>query len=102
MFLFDSHFSHGHRINQTLSDYSRWKAVYDEVKPLVKSKGGKRQTLFRNSADSKEAVVLTEFDDLHKGKQFTHSEELKQAMQRFGVAEAPTIFFLEELENVVL
>lgn len=89
-------------IRHKVSDYAKWKAVYDEAKPIVKSGGGKRQRLFRNSADSKELVVLTEFDDMSKAKQFAQSEDLKQAMQRAGVAEVPTIFFLEEVENVAL
>ena len=52
-------------IRLKVSDYAKWKAVYEEVKPLVKSKGGERQILLRNSSDSRELVVLTEFDDLN-------------------------------------
>ena len=52
-------------IRLKVSDYAKWKAVNEEVKPLVKSKGGERQILLRNSSDSRELVVLTEFDDLN-------------------------------------
>ena len=89
-------------IRLKVSDYAKWKAVYEEVKPLVKSKGGERQILLRNSSDSSELVVLSEIDYLNYAKQFAQSEELKQAMHRALVAEVATIFFLEELENVTL
>ena len=52
-------------IRHKVSDYAMWKGVYEEVKPLVKSKGGERQILLRNSSDSRELVILTEFDDLN-------------------------------------
>ena len=52
-------------IRLKVSDYAKWKAVYEEVKPLVKSKRGERQILLRNLSDSRELVVLTEFDDLN-------------------------------------
>lgn len=89
-------------VRHKVSDYGKWKAVYDELKPMVKSSGGKSQRLFKNSGDAKELVILTEFDDMNKAKQFAQSNDLKQAMQRAGVAEVPTIFFLDEVENAIL
>ena len=89
-------------VRHKVNDYAKWKAVYDEVKPMAKSKGAKRQRLLKNSAEPNELVVLTEFGDMGSAKQFAQSEELKQAMQRAGVAEAPSIFFLEEAEDVPL
>ena len=89
-------------IRHKVSDYGKWKAVYDEAKPRVKAGGGKSQRLFRNTSNPNELVVLTEFDDMNKAKEFAGSNELKQAMQKAGVAEVPTIFYLEEAENAIL
>lgn len=86
-----------HRVN----DYSKWKTFYDEGKAkVVKPNGGKRQRLFKNSANPNELLILTEFEDMGKAKQFAQSDDLKQTMQRAGVAEEPTVFFLEEIEDV--
>ena len=85
-----------------MKDYDKWKKVYDEGKKMIKSKGGKRQTLFKNSANPNELVILTEVEDMGKAKQMVESEELKQAMQNGGVDGEPTIFFLEKLEDVPL
>lgn len=89
-------------VRHKVSDYAKWKAVYDEGKSMIKSGGGKSQRLFRNSDNPNELIILTEFDDMSKAKQLVESDKLKQAMQRGGVVEVPTIFFLEEIENVTL
>lgn len=89
-------------VRHKVNDYAKWKAVYDELKGMVKSKGGQRQRLLKNSANPNELVILTEFADMGQAKQFAGSDELKQGMMRAGVAEEPTIFFLEEAENVAL
>ena len=85
-----------------MNDYARWKRVYDEGRTMVKSKGGSRQRLFRNSANPNELVILTEVEGMDRAKQLVQSDELKQAMQRGGVADEPTVFFLEEVEDTPL
>lgn len=89
-------------VRHKVGDYGKWKSVYDEGKTLVKSSGGKRQRLFKNSQNDRELVILTEFDDLEKAHKFAHSDELKQTMSKAGVAEEPTVYFLEELEDQTL
>ena len=68
----------------------------------MKSKGGPRQTLFKNSADPIELLILTEVDGMDKAKQLVQSEELRQAMQRGGVSGEPAIYFLEKVEDTPL
>lgn len=89
-------------VRHKVNDYGKWKAVYDEAKPMAKSKGAKRQRLLKNSSNANELIVLTEFDSMGAAQQFANSDELKQAMQRAGVAEEPTIYFLEEVETAQL
>ena len=89
-------------IRHTVADYDKWKAVYDELKPTVKSMGVKNQRLLKNSENPRELVVLSEVDDAGKAHEFAHSDTLKKAMQRAGVSGEPTMFFLEEVENKVL
>jgi hypothetical protein len=41
-------------------------------------------------------VILLEWDDLEKARQFAQSEDLRQAMQRAGVVDQPDVYFLNE------
>jgi heme-degrading monooxygenase HmoA len=61
---------------------------------MARSMGVKSQRILRNSADSNEVVILNEFDDLNKARQFANSDELKQVMQRADVVDTPSIYFL--------
>lgn len=89
-------------IRHAVSDYDKWKTVYDELKPTVKSMGARVQRLLKNSENGRELVVLSEFDSAAKAREFAHSETLKNAMKRAGVADTPTMYFLEEIENKTL
>jgi hypothetical protein len=45
-------------------------------------------------------VILFEWDDLKKARQFVQSEDLRQAMRRSGVSDQPDVYFLDEVERV--
>jgi hypothetical protein len=45
-------------------------------------------------------VILIEWEDLEKARQFAQSEDLRETMERAGVAEQPDIYFLEEVDTV--
>jgi len=53
--------------------------------------------VLRNADSPNEVIVLHEYDDMAKARQFAQSEELKQIMQRAGVTDHPDIYFLEEV-----
>ncbi len=55
--------------------------------------------LFRNSDDPDEIVFLMEYSDLDKVRQFVDSQDLKDAMERAGVADMPDIYFLDEADR---
>ncbi len=61
------------------------------------SRGGQ---LFRNATDPNELVILLEWDDLEKARQFTQSEDLREVMQGLGVVDHPDIYFLKDGEQV--
>jgi hypothetical protein len=42
-------------------------------------------------------VILLEWTDVKRARQFVESDDLRQAMQRAGVSGQPEIHFLEEL-----
>lgn len=73
--------------------------MFDEHNATRKASGSKGGYVFRNADDSNELVALLEWDDLAKARQFTQSEDLKEAMQRAGVAGPPDIRFLDEADR---
>jgi heme-degrading monooxygenase HmoA len=87
-------------VRHKVQDYAKWKPVFDEHSATRKVSGSQGGRLFRNAHDPNETVVLFEWDDLEKARQFAQSQDLQQAMQRAGVADQPDIYFLEEVEHV--
>ena len=87
-------------IRHKVADYSKWKPMFDQHGATRKASGSRGGQLFRNANDPNDLVILFEWDDLEKARQFTQSEDLRQTMQRAGVADQPDIYFLEEIEHV--
>ena len=87
-------------VRHKVEDYQKWKPVFDEHRPAVKQSGSKGGRLLRNADDSNEIVILLEWDALEDARQFYGSEDLRETMQRAGVADQADIYFLEEVEEV--
>jgi uncharacterized protein (DUF1330 family) len=86
-------------IRHKVEDYAKWKPVFDEHGAARKAIGSKGGYLFRNIDDPNEVVILVEGDDLQKAREFVQSEDLREAMQRSGVADRPDVYFLDEVDR---
>ena len=53
--------------------------------------------VFRSGDDPWEVLVLMEWDELERARQFAASDSLKEAMQNAGVTDDPTFTFLQEV-----
>jgi heme-degrading monooxygenase HmoA len=87
-------------VRHKVQDYARWKSVFDEDDTNRRAGGSQGGRVLRSASDPNELVLLLEWDDLAKARQFASSYKLREAMQRAGVADQPDIYFLEELEAV--
>jgi heme-degrading monooxygenase HmoA len=87
-------------VRAKFEDYARWKPVFDEHAATRKASGSKGGLVFRNANDPNELVVLLEWENLEKAYQFAQSANLREAMQRAGLADQPNVYFLEEVERV--
>jgi heme-degrading monooxygenase HmoA len=87
-------------VRHKLEDYDRWKPAFDEHTATREQNGSQGGQLFRNADDPNETVILFEWDDLDNARRFAQSDELRETMQRAGVAEQPDLYFLEEVEDV--
>lgn len=86
-------------VRHKVKDYAKWKSVFDEHGATRKASGSKAGRIFRNADDSSEVVILLEWDDLKRARQFAGSEDLRKAMERAGVSAKPDVYFLEEVER---
>jgi len=53
--------------------------VFDERRAIRKAAGSKGDRVFRNADNPNELVILLEWDDLKKAREFAQSDDLKKA-----------------------
>ena len=82
-----------------VQDYAKWKPVYDEDSATRRVQGSKGASVMRNTKDPNHLVVISEWENLEKAKNFAESEDLKKSMVKAGVAGRPAVFYLEEIEK---
>jgi heme-degrading monooxygenase HmoA len=82
-----------------VQDFARWKAVFDEHGSMRGASGSKGGHVFQSADDPNAVVVVLEWDDLSKAREFIQSADLRQAMERSGVIDQPGIYFLEQVDR---
>jgi heme-degrading monooxygenase HmoA len=83
-------------VRHKVEDYARWRPIYDEHGATRKASGSAGGRVFRSADNPNEVVILLEWDDLEKARQFAQSEDLRQTMRRAGVVDQPDVYFLNE------
>jgi heme-degrading monooxygenase HmoA len=87
-------------VRQRVRDYEQWKSAFDAHSLTRQANGSRGGQLFRNASDPNEVIMLLEWDVLETARQFVQSDELREVMQRAGVVDDPTIYFLKDGEQV--
>ena len=85
-------------IRQKVESYPKWRPAFNEQAADRQAAGqvGEPQ-VFRSGDDPWEVLVLMEWDELERARQFAASDSLKEAMQNAGVTDDPTFTFLQEV-----
>jgi len=83
-------------IQHTVKDYAEWRKVFDSAIDLRKSNGELSAQVFRDASDPNKLTVINKWNTLANAQKFAHSPELKASMEKAGVVEAPTVYFLNE------
>jgi quinol monooxygenase YgiN len=83
----------------TVSDYGKWKSVYDDLAPVRKESGVIGASVGRDPDDGNTIIVVHRFNDLDAARAFAQSKDLKEAMAEAGVVGAPEFWFAEEVEQ---
>lgn len=82
-------------VHEKVRDFASWKATFDENRPMRQGAGSKGGYLFQSPDDPNEVIIVLEWDDLQRARDFAGSAELRQAMERAGVEGQPHIHLLE-------
>jgi len=80
-------------VRHGVTDYAKWRAVYDGFDATRKSLGATDQGVFRGVEDDSQITVFHDFPSAEVAQAFMDSPELKAAMMDGGVDGAPTIWF---------
>ena len=83
-------------IRHKVKNYEAWKEEFDNFADFRKTNGEKSYMIMRSEDDAENLHLFFEWDTHENAQKFLRSAELKQAMQKAGVAEAPEIRFLNE------
>lgn len=84
-----------------VKNYGQWKAVFDEHAEKRRELGSKGGSIFRNSKRPNEILVLTEWGDLSKAREFTMWGDPKTMWKRAGLIDEPDTYFLEQVDKVL-
>ena len=87
-------------VRHKVQDYSNWKPIFDEHRPARQAAGSMGGRLFRSADDRNELVMLLEWDDMEKAREFARSQDLRDTMKRAGVSDSPDVYFLIEVEQL--
>jgi hypothetical protein len=88
-------------IRQKFVDYAQWRTAYDDMADTRAQSGLRTVALTRNKADMDEIVVLFEFDDLARVKEYIQGPGLAEAWRRGGVVpDSNQATFLEAADDV--
>jgi hypothetical protein len=82
-------------VRHKVSDFARWKPVYDAHLSAREKAGLKEEHLFRNADNPNEVLLLFTVEDFDKAQAFTASDDLRQAMEKSGVSDKPDVYFLK-------
>ena len=82
-------------VHHRVKDFGAWKRLFHEHAPVREAAGLTDGRVYQTVDDPNDVVILLDMADVGKAKAFANSEDLKAAMQRAGVIDAPTLHLLQ-------
>ena len=80
-------------VRHDVSDYAKWRAVYDGFDQERGGMGVKAQAVYQAVDKPTDVTVTHDFDDMPSAQAFASAPRLKEVMGEAGVAGAPQIWF---------
>lgn len=82
-------------VSHAVEDYDKWRAAYDDFDGFRKQSGVVGHAVNQELGKPNQVIVYHQANDMDSLKKFVDSTELKDTMQRAGVAGEPEIHFVE-------
>jgi hypothetical protein len=79
-------------IRHKVAEFDTWHQVYTDVAPMQGAGGVLAQAVYQATGDPNDVTVTHDFAAEADARSFASSPDLKAAMERAGVIEAPTIW----------
>lgn len=83
-------------IRHKVRDFNAWKPAFDTHRAKRVEAGLTDKQLLRGASDPNEVVILLEAKDVNRARAFSESADLRETMQKAGVADKPDIYFLND------
>jgi len=87
-------------VRHTVEDFDKWKVEFDNHASTRGASGSQGGMLFRGA--NNEVVIILKWSSLEAARAFAQSDNLREVMQKAGVNSAPTVYFVEKLEDVAI
>ena len=84
------------RIRREVGDYAEWKPYFDDLRIEY---GQQSYQLFRSSENPNDIVMIDEFEDEDRVREFVEMDELRETMTEAGVKGKPGITFFDLAEE---
>lgn len=88
-------------VRHRIQDYGAWKPVFDEHEASRREYGLVSHTLHHEVGDPNLITLMFRATDLDRAREFSTSQELKDAMERAGVISQPEIWYCEDIEEKI-
>lgn len=72
-------------VRHKVQDYAKWKPIFDGHAATRKANGSKGGQLFRSADNPNEVVILLEWDDVKKARQFAQSADLRRRIEHVKI-----------------
>jgi len=80
-----------------VSDYLKWKPIYDETKEILQKNGLTNDVhLIKETKEKKALTLLFEIVDMKRALAFSKSKEMNAIIKNAGVNSNPAIYFLSD------
>jgi hypothetical protein len=82
-------------IKEQVQNYNNWKTVFDSQHNLRVEYGEKTEHIYRENEHPNNMVIMLEWENEKRAKQFSKSKELKDALDKSGIIGKPNMYFVE-------
>jgi quinol monooxygenase YgiN len=83
-------------IKHKVNDFPAWKTAFENFAATRKAGGEQSFRVMQTADDPNDLILLFEWDSVDNARRFLNSNELKETMDKAGVAGLPEVQFLDE------